>query len=229
MNISESQLQLFGLAMIFYVVVALGFTLFFEHFTREAKEELKSPLLTFGIAKKARSGEEILTGNPVAQNGVKTFLLLDTYAFVPLYLGFLLLMSYFLSHSSLQWAKYFALAVVFCAVVGAAADWTENFYSYKALESPISIKSADLIFWATYVKWIFIFTAVGISSLFFWRDGAWQIAAGLLLLSSAAGLAGLLFYEQLVNFSLITQMLIVLIVGILFQFHGCRTSFLQGG
>lgn len=229
MNLKESHLQLFGLAMIFYVAVAVGFSSFFEHFTHEAKEKLESPLLTFGIAKKAGSGEEILKDNPAARNGVKTFLLLDTYAFVPLYFGFFLLMSYFLSQSSLQWVRYAALAVVFCAIVGAAADWTENLYSYKALESPVSAKCANLISWAAYVKWIFIFAATGISSVFFRHSGGWQVAAGLLLLSSVAGLVGLFFYDQLVNFSLIAQLLIVLIVGILFQFPAFRTNFLRGG
>lgn len=231
MNISENQVQLFGLAMIFYVVVALGFSLFFEHFTGEAKEKLNSPLLTFGIAEQVKSDNEVLKDYPAMREKVKTFLLMDTYAFVPLYFGFLLLMSYFLSHGSFQWAKYAALAVVFCAIVGAAADWTENLYSYKALESAASVNAA-VISTAAYAKWIFIFAAIGISSAFFWRSGGWQIAAGLLLLSSAVGLVGLFFhhqYNQLVNFSLITQLLIVIIVGILFQFSAFRTNFLQDG
>lgn len=74
MNSKRLNLQIFGLAMIFYVVVALGFSLFFEHFTREAKEKLESPLLTFGIAEKAGSGEEILKDNAASRNGVKMFL-----------------------------------------------------------------------------------------------------------------------------------------------------------
>ena len=213
--------------MIFYVVVALGFSSFFEHFTHEAKEKLDSPLLTFGIAERLRNGEQVLKDHPAAREEVKTFLLLDSYAFVPLYFGFLLLMSFFLSQSSFRWAKYAALAVVFCAVIGAAADWTENLYCYKALESSISGKSADVISWASYVKWIFIFAATGISSAFFRRGGGWQIAAGFLLLSSAAGLAGLFFYHRIVNISLIVQLLTVLLAGILFQFSACRTSFLQ--
>jgi hypothetical protein len=51
------------------------------------KEKLDSPLLTFGTAKKAGSGGEIFKDNPTAQNGVKTFLLLDTYAFASVFLS----------------------------------------------------------------------------------------------------------------------------------------------
>jgi hypothetical protein len=229
MNLQEAHLQIFGLAMIFYVVVTLGFSSFFNLVTAEAAKNIAKPVMTLEFVRKAEDVQAIVKNNIDARNGLKTFLLLDSFAFVPLYFAFLLLMSFFLSQTTFDWAKTIALFVVFAAIVGAAADWAENFYSYQALDTVFSSPDEPVggVFFAAHVKWIMLFVAIGALSAIFWRGGWWNIAALILLLSSVAGLAGLIFYRPLITLSLIIQLLTILVVGIGFMFTSFRLSFLQ--
>lgn len=84
--------------MIFYVVVTLGFSLFFVLVTKGATEANKNtgnPIMALEFIRKAADIEKIVKDNVEARNGLKTFLLLDSFAFIPLYLAFLLVMSFF--------------------------------------------------------------------------------------------------------------------------------------
>lgn len=229
MNLQETHLQIFGLAMIFYVVVTLGFSSFFNLITSEAKKNIESPGMALEFVRKAEEVEAIVKNNSEARKGLKTFLILDSFAFVPLYFGFLLLMSFFLSQTTSEWAKIIAIFIVFAAIVGAAADWTENFYSYQALDAVFSSpdEPVGVVFFAAHVKWIMLFVATGALSAIFWRGGWWNIAALILLLSSLAGLAGLIFYRPLITLTLVIQLLTILVVGIFFMFSSFRLSFLQ--
>ena len=229
MNLNETHLQIFGLAMIFYVVVTLGFSSFFNLITVEAKKNIENPVMALEFVRKAGEVEAIVKGNIEARNGLKTFLILDSFAFVPLYFAFLLLMSFFLSQSNFEWAKTAMVFVVFAAIIAAAADWTENFYSYQSLDKVFSNpdEPVGVVFWAAHVKWIMLFIAIGTLSAIFWRGSWWNIAALLLFLSSLAGLAGLIFYRPLITLALILQLLTILVVGIVFMFSTCRSSFLQ--
>lgn len=229
MNLEEKQVQIFGLLMIFYVVVTFGFSSFFELITSAAKKNVKNPIMALEFVRKAGDVEEIIKNDVEARNGLKTFLILDAFAFVPLYFAFLLLMSFFLSQTSFERAKIMALTVVVVSIVTAIADWTENFYSYKALDAVFS-NSADnvtTIFLAAHIKWIALFISTGILSAIFWRGGWWNIAAILLLFSSLMGLSALFLYRPFITLSLIVQLLTILVTGITFMFSSCRLSFLQ--
>lgn len=229
MNLKETHLQIFGLAMIFYVVITLGFSSFFNLITVEAKKNIENPVMALEFVRKAEEIGAIVKSNIEARNGLKTFLILDSFAFVPLYFAFLLLMSFFLSQSNFEWAKTAMVFVVFAAIIAAAADWTENFYSYQALDTVFSNpeESVGVVFWTAHVKWIMLFIAIGTLSAIFWRGGWWNIAVFVLFLSSLAGLAGLIFYRPLITLALLIQLLTILVVGIVFMFPNCRSSFLQ--
>lgn len=229
MNLQETHLQVFGLAMIFYVIVTLGFSSFFNLLTVEAKKNVANPVMALEFVRKARDVDEIVKNNNEARSGLKTFLILDTFAFVPFYLAFLLLMSFFLSQSNFEWAKTAAVLIIFAAIIAAIADWTENFYSYQALDTVFSNPEEPVgaVFWAANVKWMMLFVATGALSAIFGRGGSWNIAAFLLFVSSLAGLAGLFFYRPLITLALLIQLLTIFVVGIVFMFSSCRLSFLQ--
>jgi hypothetical protein len=229
MNLRETRLQIFGLAMIFYVVVTLGFSSFFNLLSVEAKKNVANPVMALEFVRKAGEVDEIVKGNIEARKGLKTFLILDSFAFVPLYFAFLLIMSLFLSQSNFEWARTAAIFVVFLAIIAAAADWTENYYSYQALDTVFSNpeEPVSVVFWAAQVKWVMLFIAIGTLSAIFWRGSWWNITALLLLSSSLTGLAGLIFYRPLITLALIIQLLIILVVGIVLMFPTCRSSFLQ--
>ena len=231
MNIKEFHLQLFGLLMIFYVVITLGFSSFFELLTSAAKKNIDKPVMALEFVRKAKDVEDIIKNSDKARNGLKTFLILDTFAFVPLYFAFLLLMSFFLTQTSFERSNLLGLTVVFISVLAAIADWTENFYSYKALDAVFSNSEENVpfVFIAAHVKWIALFISTGILSAIFWRGGWWNIAAVLLLSSSLIGLFGLFLYRPILTLSLIIQMLVILVTGSLFLSRTCRLSFLNEG
>ena len=137
-------------------------------------------------------------------------------------------MSFFLSQTNFEWAKTAAIFIVFAAIIAAIADWTENFYSYQALDAVFANpdEPVGVVFWAANVKWVMLLVAIGTLSAVFWRGSWWNIAALLLFVSSLAGLAGLVFYRPLITLALIMQLLTILVVGIIFMFLFCRLSFL---
>lgn len=229
MNLNERHLHLLGLAMIFFVAASVGFSIFFRLITREAAKKVDDPVMEMEFVKTTADIEAITEKRVEAHNALKTFLILDSFAFVPLYFGFLLLMSFYLSHASFEWAKIAAVIVVAVAITAAAADWTENFYSYSALDKVLtgSQTSVSQIFWAAHVKWISIFIAIGIVSTFFLRGGWWNYPARAILIFSVTAMIGLFFYRPLITLSLIVQFLIILILGILFLFPHFRLCFLH--
>ena len=115
MKLSETHIQLFGLAIIFYAVATLGFSSFFNLIVSEAAKNTDAPAMKLEFVRRAKDIVAITKNNAQAENGLKTFLLLDTFAFVPLYLAFLLVMSFFLSQAAFDWAKMAAGIVVFAA------------------------------------------------------------------------------------------------------------------
>lgn len=229
MNLTESQLQLFGLAIIFYVVLTIGFNSFFQLLTAEAKKHHPQPIMSLEFVRSAADVEKITGGSATARQGLKTFLLLDSFAFIPLYLGFLLLMSFFFSRSNLAWTHWATPVAVCTAVIAASADFTENFYSYKILDTDIanSIKQVGIIFLAAYIKWIGIFVSIIILSLFFLRGGWWNVATYFLTAASFAGLICLFFYRAGIAIVLIFQLLILLLISMSFMFSSCRLNFLK--
>lgn len=232
MKLSETQIQLFGLAMIFYAVVTLGFSSFFGLIVSEAAKNTDAPIMKLEFVRRAKDIAAITGNDAQAQNELKTFLLFDAFAFVPLYLAFLLAMSFLLSQAAFDWARLAAGIVVFAAVCAAFADWTENYFSYKALETVFadSEQNVAAIFWAAHVKWISLFAATAILSAIFWRDNwwnCWNVAAILLLATSLTAFGGLIFRESLITLSLGIQLLVLLIVGVAFMFSACRQNFLQ--
>jgi hypothetical protein len=82
MNLRETRLQIFGLAMIFYVVVTLGFSSFFNLLSVEAKKNVANPVMALEFVRKAGEVDEIVKGNIEARKGLKTFLILDSFAFI---------------------------------------------------------------------------------------------------------------------------------------------------
>jgi hypothetical protein len=229
MEISERHIYFLGLAMIFFVVTTFGFNAFFQLVTRDAAKKAAKPIMELEFVKTTADIEAITEKKPEAHNALKTFLLLDAFAFVPLYFGFFLLMSFYLASAPFEWANTAAIIVIAVAVIAAAADWAENFYSYEGLDALLSgaQKSVQQVFWAAHVKWISIFIAVAVVSAFFWRGGAWSYGAGAILLFSLAGLAGLFFYRPLIALALALQFLTILVIGVLFLFAACRNSFLK--
>ena len=63
MNLQETHLQVLGLAMIFYVIVTLGFSSFFNLLTVEAKKNVANPVMSLEFVRKAGDVDEIVKGN----------------------------------------------------------------------------------------------------------------------------------------------------------------------
>lgn len=213
--------------MIFYVTATIGLSVFFERLTAEAKRNIDNPIMALEFVKKAEDVKKIIGTNEEAREGLKSFLLYDSFAFVPLYFVFLLLMSFFLSQTSSS--RTLALTVFFTSTITAAADLTENFYSYRALEMDLS-DPAELIpnvSPAAYIKWAALFLSTGILSTIFWRKTGWKVTSLLLIIGSILGLIGLFFFHPLITLSLFIQLLTILSVGIVFQFQESSSDFLQ--
>jgi hypothetical protein len=231
MEINERHILLLGLAMIFFVVTTFGFFAFFRLVARDAvTKEIPNPIIALEFVKTTADIEKITGKKTEAHNGLKTFLLLDSFAFVPLYLGFLLLMSFYLSQASFKWAQAAAIIAVALTVLAAVADWTENYYSYDGLDALIAGTEGNVyrVFLAAHVKWISIFFVVAVSAVFFWR-GVWAYAAGAIAFFSLVGLIGLLFYSPLVTAAIAFQFSTIFVIGALFLFKAFRHNFLRAG
>ena len=173
-------------------------------------------------------------------DGMKTALWLDSFAFVPLYWGFLVILSRLLNRRRQKWANTAAITAVLCASAGAAADFVENYFSFAALRPGLADAQqlAERVTVAAEIKWLLVFVAVGILGSIFlrsnWRN-LWNLAAVLLMLGALAGIVGTFTYSyrpvfdmELVNLALIAEFLILVIAGIAFQFRILRRHFLRG-
>ncbi len=214
--------------MIFYVVVAIGFFTCFNAITFEAAKNVDNPIMALEFVEKAGELQKLLGNNPEAKAGLKSFLILDSFAFVPLYFGFLLAMGYFLSRTRTHLANSLCLVVVIISSIAAFADWMENLYSLEALDMVfVNVDDPiDTIFMFAHIKWISLFVVVGLLAGIFWRGSWWNAASLFLILSSIAGLVGLAIYLPLISFALVIQLSTILIVGILFMSPRFRVSFL---
>jgi hypothetical protein len=108
-----------------------------------------------------------------SRKAVKKFLLWDSFAFVPIYFIFLLVMSFMLLSNQANWAQITGKIVVAAAFLAVASDLAENYYSYLALEN--KTEHFSRIYWAAHAKWLTIFLATGILSFIFCRWDGWQL------------------------------------------------------
>jgi hypothetical protein len=166
--------------------------------------------------------------NPSNIAGLKQALWLDTFIFIPLYLGFLLLLCAVLKRRRHSWARWLGMLGALLAVVGAIADVAENYFSLVALETTITDGS---ILVAAQVKWAAVFAAGGLLAAIFWRHELrnwWNLLTGLLAALAVLGIA-MTFIDPVpyVPGILLLVLLIWLVVGFLFQSDRLRRAFLR--
>jgi hypothetical protein len=234
MRFNETNLQIFGAAMILYAVLTIGLSFFFNSLT--AKATLPAPIMRLEFVRGKEEVDGIVGGESGAREGLKTFLLWDSFAFVPIYFIFLLVMSFMFFGNQANWAQVAGKMVIVLAIIAAASDLTENYYSYLALEN--KTEHFTRIYWAAHAKWLTIFLATGILSFIFCRWDGWAVAWAILLLSSLVGLyltiASLLrivnISEQhaIITGALLLQLIVLPIVGAFFLFfEKFRLDFLK--
>ena len=159
---------------------------------------------------------------------MKSALWLDSLVFVPLYLGFLLLLCTVLKrrrHRLAYWAGIFAGLL---AIGAAVADLGENYLSLIALDH---MQTDGSILQAAQIKWIAVFGAIGLLSAVFWRREAkswWNPLAAMFVILAGSGIA-MTFIDPTPYVPRILGLVLVLWmgVGVVFQFDKLRRSFLR--
>jgi patatin-related protein len=119
---------------------------------------------------------------------------------------------------NLSFLNLTVIAVSLFIVFTGLADLTENYFSYAVLGSElpnIPQWKIDTIRYAATVKWFLSALATVILSMIFWRRGWWKIFTFAFLIAAGIGFAGLFNYE-LFKYFLMSQVVILPLVGILF-------------
>lgn len=111
-----------------------------------------------------------LTGT---QENLVRFLWVDSFIFVPFYVGALNYLTQLLRLVQEKWMKILRIAAMISIFIAALADVAENSLTYSALKmTPGSVPQwlSDIIFWASTVKWISVAAVLIIllSSLIYW-------------------------------------------------------------
>jgi len=191
-----------------------------------------APLLALEFVKDGDALLDLVGKLGIYADGMRTALWVDSFVFVPLYLGFLLILSAVLRRRRQNWATAVAVTAALCSVGAALADFAENYYSLQGLSATRATAAqiaADIRFSAE-IKWTLIFIAIGILSSIFWRAGRknrWNAAALLLALGAVSGIVGTFTYPPLVTSALGAEFLVILAAGIVFQFDPVRKHFLR--
>jgi hypothetical protein len=223
-NISEAQLQSVGLAMIFVVVVAAGLSVTEGHLTKDTLYDSRS---TFALtmASDDKQVRCITRGRPELENDVQTFFILDSFAFVPLYFSYFLLLSWLLWRSPIAHAKALAITAIIFTFLTAIADQAENYLAYRTLGGDFLA-----IYPASYMKWGASFITTGILSIIFWH-GRWRVATVLLAMGILVGMAA--FFVKPKNGSYFVGSYLGVLVGVtlctglLLMIQPSRRSFLE--
>ena len=233
----ESTLKIIGWVILTLFFVATVVFRFFLAFSRKsAKDYEMPPMLKLDFIETPKQIKEILKTDAARLAMIKA-LRLDTYAIVPLYTIFFLLLSFVLSQRT---TVFFGKAWVSLLLGALAAFWAltaaffgtrENILTFKILSYPVeeaeyrvSQETINQIRAATNIKFAAAFFCVALLSLVFWRqsfDTPGKIASlalfGAMILSSILGLAGMWFY-RLINPAMLILILVSLGAGVFFAF-----------
>lgn len=230
-------LALIGKALIAGFLAVIAFSVYFGELTGATRDF--APMIELEFVSDGKTLGEVISklGNYVG--GMKRALWLDSLGFVPLYCGFLLILSVLLKRRRHKWATAASACAALCAIFAAIADLAENYYSLFALNQTGGNldRAAEWISFAAHSKWTLIFAALAILALIFWRSdwrNLWNIAALLMVLGAIIGIIGTFFYPlnflsmPMVTVALILEFLILVTVGAAFQIGAVRQYFTRG-
>lgn len=214
------RVRFFGAVSILFVFlsVVLGFVFWF--LTKDAgKIGDLGPILSLEFV---RSADQIFAiakdlGSS-ARSGLKWALAIDSFLFVPLYTGFLLIFARLFNLRKWEWKNYFIIAASICILGTALADLSENLFTYSVLDLPKeSIQPWKIhgIWISASIKWFLLSVTTAILSLIFWRKNWWTFFTVGFLAASVCGIAGFFRHEFIPKFMFL-QISLLLVVGILF-------------
>ena len=242
-EIEKQNLKAVGTAIVAGFLTIIGLSAYFARLTTGSFFG-KGPLIKFEFVKDGAAVNKIIADLSATSDlcpngcltGMRTALWVDTLAFVPLYLAFLLILCGLLGRRREKWAFPAAVTAAVCAVAAAIADWTENYYSLVALEpgTIINDQTTAAIRYPALIKWTFVFVAVAIlASIFFRLKGElkWNAVRVALLIMAVFGLYGTYFFpSEILSLPAVTLALISIfsiwgLIGFAFLFKRVRENF----
>jgi TRAP-type uncharacterized transport system fused permease subunit len=182
MNFTPQNFQTFGYAVIIFLVLIVALGAIMPWLAGKKGLIMDSEFVT--------SRKEFVEMVGENREGVKKALLVDTFAFVPVYFLLFMLMTWFLYRQESAWAKYLAMAALVLAVATIFFDLSENFKLLGALKENAS-ETLDAAGSAT-GKWVCFFVTALILSAAFWKPHLLTvIISAFLILGSIIGMIAL--------------------------------------
>lgn len=152
------------------------------------------------------------------RSGLKWALAIDSFIFVPLYTGFLLIFCRLFNLRNWSWKNYLMRAASVCIIGTALADLSENLFTYSVLDTQKAFLQQwkiNGIWISASVKWFLLSVTTAILSFIFWNKGWWTFFTVGFLFAAVCGIVGL-FDHQLIQRFMTLQLSLLLVIGILF-------------
>ena len=218
----NTRVKFFGGVSVVFAVAAVIFGFIFKYISADANGiNNLGAVLSLEFAGKIAEIKYITKEfNPAAVRGLKWALAIDSFLFVPLYTGFLLIFSRLFKLRKWEWKDYFMKAAAILIIITALADLSENVFSYAVLATPKdSLTDGELsgIWISSSIKWLALAAATGILSLIFWRKGWWTFFSVGLMCAAVCGIVGIVLHTFIQNFMFL-QIFLLLVIGLLFWF-----------
>jgi patatin-related protein len=162
----------FGKISIIYVVLAVIISAVFGLITQHAPPEV-NPVLALEFVRSNGEVSALLGQSKELVRELKLVLFLDSFIFIPLYVGFLLFFSSLLKLWRGEWVKYVIRGLTIGIIGAGLADFTENFFSYLILDrypAEVSQWIIDTVYYSAVVKWSLLSLITMGFSLIFWRS-----------------------------------------------------------
>ncbi len=216
------RVKFFGAVSVLFALSAVVFSVVFYYITKDASGiKGLGAVLSLEFASKPEHIATITNNyNDAARNSLKLALAVDSFLFVPLYTGFLLVFSRLFNLRNWRSKKYLMSAAAICIIGAALADLSENIFSYSVLVAKpeeLTPSAISGIWISALIKWFLLSVVTAILSLIFWHKGWWTFFTVGFLFASVCGIIGL-FQNQFVRQFTILQVSLLLAVGLLFWF-----------
>jgi hypothetical protein len=216
MNLTQGQFQTLGIAILFCVTLIVLFGQAMNSLVGEKGLILKTEFV--------KSKDELRGLVGTRTEGVKNALLVDTIGFIPVYFLLFTLIIWFLAQHTGN-LKYLAITAGISAIITIFFDLSENLkvfdgFSQNPIADPLDIASSAI------GKWVGFFVTVAILSFAFLKPHYLTgIIAALLLLGSIIGLVALVLAKyELIQISVLSTIIGILIVGVSFTFWSAEVA-----
>jgi patatin-related protein len=216
------RVKFFGAVSVLFTLAAVIFGVFFYYITKDASGiNGLGAVLSLEFAREIKDVTVITNDyTDAARNGLKLALAIDSFLFVPLYTGFLLVFNRLFNLRNWRSKKYLMSAAAICIIVAALADLSENIFSYSVLATKpdeLTRLAISGIWILASIKWFLLSFVTAILSLIFWRKGWWTFFTVGFLFTAVCGIVGISDHKFIQYFTVL-QLSLLLAVGLIFWF-----------